>query len=75
MKRHWKIRNLTNRKAYFVTVDPADHNRNAVQQVYDFITEQLDIGITECRIIETANRFVNQRMDDYIMTNRGQRGV
>jgi len=63
MLHHWKIRNLANRKAYFVVIHKGV---SALDQVHDFMVEH-DIKARECRILETSSRFINMPYREYVM--------
>ena len=66
MLRHWKIRNMANRNAYYVPIT-SSFNMTALDQVAAFM-KQHAIKPSQCRILETGARFLNITYREYVMS-------
>lgn len=63
MLHHWKIRNLENRKAYYV---PIYQGINILDQLRDFMVDH-HIKASRCRIIESSTRLINMSYREYVL--------
>ena len=65
MTRHWKIRNLENRKAYYVPVKQI-FGVTVLDQLVMFLREH-KIRTDKCRIIESSTRTLNVSFEEYVV--------
>lgn len=65
MIRHWKIRDMRDRTAYYVTVRELP-GVSVLDQVASFMKEHA-IPPEHCRIVENSSRFLNLTFKEFVM--------